>query len=624
MRCLFSQVLAGFLLVLPASPVFAQAQIADQRLTNSDVEIHLLAAGGAALTTDAHVKLTPIDPGVDRRGRSIGNYIAGDYEGNSRHGVATIDAVDGGDYVLEVTAEGYQTHRERLTVLPGYGRTKAFVKLHLFDGSSDDLELDQPGAPPVAPNARRELELTLVALGQAKYKDASSHIRNALKAAPQNPEVHFVAGYVDAQQKDFAGARQEYEAAVTFFPNHFGAQLALGETLLFDGKSEESIPHLEKALAVGPNSWRGHWLLAEACLQGSHDMERVRSEAKRAFELGKDKATAALVTLAMADAVAGQRDAAREELQAFLHNYPSSQSADRAKQLLSQLESAASSAMVGLSAKDVDPYDLESVAPDSVPGLPASVDPAVPAVTEDVTCDLPHVLAGAAGRAQEFTQNLERFAAKELVIHALLDAKGVPKNPKDRTFDYVVSVDRTPAEFIGLNEMRDGSEFLTDYPGELAVEGVPALGVVFHPKMSGDFKFTCEGLGQRLGQPAWQVRFEQRSDRPARLHSWLVAGKEYPALLKGRAWISSDSYELLHVDVDLIQPILPLRLEYQHMSVDYAPVSFPSKQSALWLPSNVVVYCKYRGHYFRQEHNFSNFTLYSTGVDEKIGTTIRH
>ena len=617
------QVIAGVVVALAASPVFAQAQISDLSVSSSDVEVHLLVSGGAALTTDAHVRLTPISSGSDKLGRSVNNYIGGEYEETSKHGVATISAVLGGDYALEVTAEGFQTHRERLTVVPGYGRTKAFVKLHPFDGSSDDLELEQPGAPPVAPNARRELELTLVAIGQAKYKDATNHIRSALKADPQNPEVLFVAGYVDAQQKDFAGAVQEYEAAVKIFPNHFAAQMALGETLLFDGKAEESIPHLEKALAVGPNSWRGHWLLAEACLQGPRDMERARAEAKRAIELGKDRATAALVTIAMADAIAGQRNEARDELQAFLHNYPSSQSADRAKQLLNQLETS-SSAMVRLSATDVDPYDLESVAPDAVPGLPASVDPAVPTVAEDVTCDMPHVLAGAAGRAQEFTQNLERFAAKELVVHALLDAKGVPKNPKDRTFDYVVSVDRTPAEFIGLNEMRDGSEFLTNYPGELAVEGVPALGVVFHPKMSGDFKFTCEGLGQRLGQPAWQVRFEQRTDRPARLHSWVVAGKEYPALLKGRAWISSDSYELLHVDVDLVQPILPLRLEYQHMSVDYAPVSFPDKRSALWLPSNVVVYCKYRGHYFRQEHNYTDFTLYSTGVDEKIGTTIRH
>jgi tetratricopeptide (TPR) repeat protein len=628
----------AFLCAAAAAPTLAQAgadtvsnpgtpgniaQTSDIHMSMAEVEVHLLAPGGTPLTTDARVTLVELGEGMDDRGRSISASGYGgqsQYEANAKKSIANLGEVMGGEYTLEVSAPGYEMHREKLTVVPGYARTRAFVKLNLFDGSSDDLELEQPGVPVLSSSARTYLELTQVALKQGKFKDATKDIQRALKAAPQNPDVHFMAGYAAEQMKDTAGAKAQYEEAVKLFPNDFAAQLALGENLLFASDPNGAIPHFEKALAVGPNSWRGHWLLAESYLQGPHDAERALAEAKRAVEVGKDKATSALVTQAIAEAFAGQRDQAKKELQAFVHNYPSSNELDRANQFITQIENSTETVMVPLSAKEVDPLDLESVAPEDMPGLPTAVDPAVPAVTQDVECDLPQVLAGAAARAEEFANNLERFSAKETVIHSLLDSKGVPKNPKSQKFDYVVSVDRTPADFVRFEEIRDGKYAVENFPGQFAVEGIPALVVVFHPKMSGDFKFTCEGLGQRGGQPAWQVRWEQRTDRPARLHSWEVQGSEYPALLKGRAWLSADSYQLLHMDVDLVQAIKPLRLEYQHMSVDYTPVSFPDRKKALWLPSKVVVYCKYQGHYFRQEHDYSDFTLFSTGVQEKQGT----
>lgn len=603
-------------------PPAVAAQNLDLSMRGSDVEVHLLGPGGTPLTIEAHVQLYPSTQVVDTLGRNIQDYGGQSiYEANSKKSIAAVGLVLGGEYIMEVSAPGYEMHREKLTVVPGYGHTRAFVKLHTFDGSSDDIELEQSGVPTLTGVARRYMDLTQVALKQAKYKEASNDIQKALKIAPQNPDLHFMAGYAAEQSKDMTGAKTQYEEAVKLFPNHFAAQLALGQSLLFNSDAKDAIPHLEKAISVGPNSWRAHWLLAEACIQGPRDAERASAEARRAVEVGKEKATSALVTEAIADAIAGRRDDAKKELGAFVQNYPSSLEIPRAKDMLKQLESGGDTTAVPLSTKDVDPLDLESVAPEDVPGLPAGVDPTVPTVAQDVTCELPQVLAGAAARVQDFTNNLERFSAKETVIHSLLDAQGVAKSPKNQPYDYVVSVDRTPADFVRFEEMRDGQFAIANFPGAVAVEGIPALAIVFHPKMSGDFKFTCEGLGERNGQPAWQVRWEQRADRPARLHSWEVQGKDYPALLKGRAWLSASSYQLIHMDVDLEQPIKPLRLEYQHMSVDYAPVNFPDKKRSLWLPTNVVVYCKYQGHYFRQEHDYSDFTLFSTGVDEKQGTT---
>jgi hypothetical protein len=154
--------------------------------------------------------------------------------------------------------------------------------------------------------------------------------------------------------------------------------------------------------------------------------------------------------------------------------------------------------------------------------------------------------------------------------------------------------------------------------------GLPAIGLVFHPAYSKDFNFTCEGLGLWKGQLAWQIHFEQKSDRPSRIRAWSINGVVYPAVLKGRAWLTADSYSLLHVDTDLVSPIKGIRLDYEHMSIDYQPVLFTTKKGSLWLPSDAQVFTKLRGHYYRQDHSFSKFTLFSVDTKEKVGSVPDH
>jgi hypothetical protein len=149
-------------------------------------------------------------------------------------------------------------------------------------------------------------------------------------------------------------------------------------------------------------------------------------------------------------------------------------------------------------------------------------------------------------------------------------------------------------------------------------EGVAAFGLVFHPVHAGNFEFVCEGLGHWHGQPAWQVRFQQRADRPAQIHQWLIRGRTYPSILKGRAWISASSYQVLRVETDLVKPVPEIHLDLQHMTIDYAPVSFAQGKNELWLPSTAETYFHYNGRYFRQQHDFTNFTLFSVETQQKI------
>ena len=264
----------------------------------------------------------------------------------TKKGLARIDGVIGGEYIVEVSAPGYETHREKLTVLGMFTTANAFISLHPFDGSEDNMAIEQPGAARATGSARTELDFAIDDIMGGKIPHAAPHIKNALKRAPDNPDVHFVAGYYAEHTKNLAGAREEYEKAVTLYPKHFSAQLSIGTLLVNQGDFAGAIPYLEKALAVGPNSWRGHWLLAESYLSANRDFGRSRFQANRALELGKDKALEAEITIAFADAMGGDIDSGRARLEKFVHDHPNDPRTVRAKDGLAMFANAQSASFV--------------------------------------------------------------------------------------------------------------------------------------------------------------------------------------------------------------------------------------------------------------------------------------
>ncbi len=104
------------------------------------------------------------------------------------------------------------------------------------------------------------------------------------------------------------------------------------------GDAAAALPHAEAALAADPNSWRAHWLLAEVHLRSDGDAKQAKLLAQQALDLGKNNAIRAEVTLAMAEAMSGDRKSARTLLEEFLKEHPDNVDADRAKKFLSQLQ----------------------------------------------------------------------------------------------------------------------------------------------------------------------------------------------------------------------------------------------------------------------------------------------
>ena len=250
--------------------------------------------------------------------------------------------------------------------------------------------------------------------------------------------------------------------------------------------------------------------------------------------------------------------------------------------------------------------------------IPPGVDELVPKVLPDVSCDLPTVLHGAGERMTQLVGNLEKFSATEHIEHFKVDTSGVLRGRETRSFEYVVLVSQSSVQGFQLDEYRNGSTDPKQFPAEIATEALPAMALILHPLMVSDFKLTCEGLGEWIGRPAWQVRFEQLQGRPNRIRYYKIRGNYYPVALKGRVWIDAGTYQVLRLETDLIQPVKGIELTRERLSIEYAPVQFRSHDLQLWLPKTAELYWERHKHQYYRRHDFSDFKVFAVDTDQKF------
>lgn len=246
---------------------------------------------------------------------------------------------------------------------------------------------------------------------------------------------------------------------------------------------------------------------------------------------------------------------------------------------------------------------------------PTDIDTAEPALNPEAACSLPAVLQGASQHATEFSSDLDRFTAIEVIQSVEAKNSGAWDRVQTRTFDYmaVVTRPRTGVAYVDESRVAKGRS----EPPAIRTEGLVVTALIFHPENINDFAMICEGMGEWHGKPSWRIRFAQKQDRPANFQVIHVDDKRFGVKLKGRAWIAADNYEIEHIDVDLLEPIPQIRLLTEHSSIDYGAVGFTNGSSHLWLPQQADFYLDINGHRFFNRHQLSNFLLFSVGVKQE-------
>jgi len=392
--------------------------------------------------------------------------------------------------------------------------------------------------------------------------------------------------------------------------------------------------YLEQAVEAGPNSWRAHSLLAAAMLQEHSYVEAV-SHAERAIDIGKFEANSARLTLGQALAFQHKNEQAITALEAYLAGTPSKSMADAAQNMIARLRdansasAAAATPLVDLSSGNTANKSgggEETDAPLSATAmswLPPDIDATVPPVEPGVTCAVDDVLKKASAVVEGLPRIVDRYAATEVFHQENINGSGYAESVADMSFNYLASVRDIKSEKYGealdVQEYRNGSTGTEMFPNHEGSVGLPSIVLIFHPLLISDFEMKCEGLSRAHGDFAWQVNFRQRADKESRIRRYRVTGHVYPIALKGRAWIDANTFQIVRLETDLREPHPEIRLNAEHLVMEYGPVKFQKRNEELWLPASADYYAVRRGKRFHRRHAFTNYILFSVDMDQKIG-----
>ncbi len=535
--------------------------------------------------------------------------------------LAQFSNIPAGDCFVEVSAPGYKTTRERAPVTDSLVSINQYVYVYLHPASESGPAI---GKPKVSLDVLKEMDKGTEAMRKNHPDDARKHLLKAADSSPQNPDVQYLLGTLEISQNHSEAAAERFQKAIALYPTHEHALLALGALQLRNKDTGDAVNTLEKAVQANTMSYRSQYYLAAAYLQ-KQDFANAKLHAQKAIDLGAGKTP--MIDTLMGEILAGEgdRQAARHQFEKVIHDYPTDPAAAVAKDDIADLDRPASAAVkVHTSAAGASPASEPSSAANLGAGPlppwgPADVDGSKPGVASDVPCAAADVVLRASQASAEQFANFEKFMATERIEHEEIDRNGNAGHVRSHDFSYLVFIDHDRTGQIFLKESRDGGTGVESFPTSLATVGLLGLGVdVFNPGFASALDFTCEGLGQWRGKAAWIMYFRQKPGQRSYLRLWQTQRKTVEIPLKGRVWVSSASYEVLHIETDLREPVTDLELTRDHLVIDYGPVSFMNGKTELWLPWYADMYLELHHKRYHHRHALSNYSIFGVDTTDKI------
>jgi len=522
-----------------------------------------------------------------------------------------------GKYELSATAVGYVSTHQEISVL---NPVQQDVDIVLRRDPAAVILNEASGV--MSSKAKKDAKRAISLLKSGDLDGAEKRLKAAYALTPSNADLNFLLGYLYFQKNDYAQAAIYLGTATNLSPHSAQSLTLLGRTRLSQQNYPAAQSALEQAILVDSDDWLPHHLLASTYLN-EKEYSRARDEAQVAVansvRYGNSASGAAQLTLGQALIGLGQMKEGIQALKTFLKESPPESMVAEVRALITRAEESSSG-----SAAHSEIAESESAPLMAVPKAellmqtwrPPDIDDLKPNLEPGVSCPAAQVLAGTGQRVQELVQNVARFSSKEVLLHKSLDGVGFSRKEETRKYDYLATITFRREHFV-IDESRIDVGLQDGYPDGITSTGFVMLALVFHPQMQGDFDFDCEGHGHWHGQPTWSVHFRQRHDRPNHIQSFEIGGKTYFVDMKGRAWISTESFQIMHMEADMVKTVHEIRLRSEHQIVEYGPVPFAKKNTTLWLPKNAEIYLDFRKRRYYRRHSFDHYTLFDVGTSQE-------
>lgn len=567
-------------------------------------------------------------------------------DGDSLPGNAKIRLTTRQASEAEITAIPQQRHRGRFSKVPlgpihlqvlSDGFVTADLRL-LLEHPDQELRVtiylrptarSGPGGegwlPALSPAASSHYTKILDSLRKGNLKDSQQQYTKLRKASLGHPTVQYLAGVVDFKSQETGMALFHFSQAAYLNPEYEDSTRALGELLYHKGIYPEAYQVFLTLVKKHPEDWESAWQAASAAFRAAQYPE-ARENAQAASKHGVKQAGKAQLLLAVTDALLKKWAEAREAATALVSDAGDPELAATAKELLAAVgppDASSDDRRHALPPDRVEAALLSTAAfePKLPPRMwaPPDVDDSMPSLFRgESSCNSAEVLQRAGERVSTRFEELRQIAATEHIEQSVLDASGKVMPLKHFTVDYLADVRPMANNTYAVDEFQGGLLPEPSATSPPVAHGLAALALVFYPPMQSDFVFRCEGLTQWNTHPAWSIYFTQRKDVPDRLHSYNASGTFYPAYLRGRGIVDEATGELLHMETDLENTIPQLRLEEEHLVVDYKPVTFKDVPQPVFLPAYGELYAHIYGRLYRVRHSFEKYLRFNVATKQEI------
>jgi len=462
--------------------------------------------------------------------------------------------------------------------------------------------------------AKNEYQRACVALSKRKYDEAEARLRTALREYAKYSAARVTLGQLLTMQKRSDEAQNACSQASIADPKYAPAFLCLAELASIVHNWEEVLKLSNNAVQIDPANDAVAYEYHAAANLRLHHLAEAEKSGLLAVEIDKEHREPRLhFVLAQIYEAKGDTANERQQLREYLKYADNPDDIAVVKQALAEIENrtARSQSVVAARQSPVGSTEYSRLS-----WGPPDVDQFIPPVSGDSGCPLPEILKKASNRTEELIENLQRFVADEHIEQIEFDKNGKSRHANSVVVNYVAQMDNNASGYPTIREYRSGAG--GTLKGSVMDTGTATFALIFHPSHIGSFQFRCEGLAQLKSSAAWQLRFEEGTDPNSSFQAIRVGGSIYLPRLKGRAWIATDSYEVVRMETDLASPISGIGLDLEHLVIGYAPVEFRNHTVRLWLPESASLYIAYRGHRYQREHKFNHFQLFSVDSAEEV------
>lgn len=203
-------------------------------------------------------------------------------------------------------AEAMTMLKRALELNPDLVSAKAMLGMTYFQlGNLDEAEpLLRTALNAKSTDDRAEMMLALILISRKEYVEASQHLSNFLKRNPNNQKgwyllrhvglqiadeahakvdaidadsaiAHEIAGEIDEETQNFAGALAEYQRSADRDPNLPEAHMHLGDAYWHLGNWNQAASEYRRELARNGTNCVVHWRLADSILEGNGSSEEA-------------------------------------------------------------------------------------------------------------------------------------------------------------------------------------------------------------------------------------------------------------------------------------------------------------------------------------------------------------